>query len=452
MERKKRRHGGHIKRIGAAALAALAVFSASVWDTGGTAEAGGAGTKDSPRLTVGIAGYGDLSGEEKAERADLKVTVDLYLVAAAVEVPGYDDYDWEVTEGYKDHREPGEALSFGEKFRNALAPPEKPDGSAGSTANADWRALADEAAGIALGAAAGTGENGEKRFVFDGSGKAASYTVELNSDNGFRSSDLEGASAPGQDFVPEKGIYLLVPHGSGLEPEAYAVCAEDDTGTVRIAGMARAGGKVYRYLPELVSVPAPDAVGKGWVYDTAAELKYETEEEYVSLEIVKNVRIPEDAEGGEDHFVYRIEAEYNGRNVYSDVVELTLPAGETSVSSESLPPYRDGKRPLHKIAPAGSKITVTEVYTGTSYTYAGASAEGGAPYETLEDGIRITSAAPDGKEGDAAGQDGKIIPGNRVAFTNTCTGSSRSSDAAENRFVYEGEGWEWQNNPDGSRK
>lgn len=407
MERKRRRPEGRIKRITAAVLAAAVLVGAPVWSAV-RAEADNEGTKDKPRLTVSIQRYDSDDEAAAVAREDLSVTVDLYQIAAATDMAGYDAYNWTATEEFG-------GLDLNTALNNNSDQVYTFEN--GSTTNADYRALANEAAKIALGV---TGDVKAGQAVTVGAHKTVSYTVELNAENGFRN------AVPESDAVLNKGIYLLVPHGTNLtDASQYTVCVKDG----EIATVAYAGGNVYRYLPELVSVPAPNETRNGWVYDVEAALKTEVSEQYVSLEIVKNVAAPEGEERltGEDHFVYQIEAEYNGKKVYSNVVELTLPAGASSVSSESLPVYSDGKRPLHNIVPAGAKITVTEVYTGASYELAGAGS------------AVIESAQTDAEDGS---------PVNRAEFTNRYTGTDRNGGSVENRFVYnkaETEGkWNWE--------
>lgn len=410
MERKKRRSEGRIKRITAVVLTAAVLAGAPMWSAV-RAEADNEGTKDNPKLTVSIQGY-DSSNVAAAARENLYVTVDLYKIADATEMDGYDAYDWTATQEFG-----GLSVALGTALNNNSNQVYTFENN--RTTNADFRALANEAVKTALGV---TGDVKAGLAVTTGAHKTVSCTVELNAENGFRK------AVPESNAVLNKGIYLLVPHGTNLtDASQYTVCVKDD----EIATVAYAGGNVYRYLPELVAVPAPNEMKNGWVYDVEAALKTEVSERYVSLEIVKNVTVPEDAERltGEDHFVYQIEAEYNGKKVYSNVVELTLPAGASSVSSESLPVYSDGKRPLHNIVPAGAKITVTEVYTGASYELAGAGS------------AVIESAQTDAEDGS---------PVNRVEFTNRYTGTDRNGGSVENRFVYnkaetETEGkWNWE--------
>ena len=108
-----------------------------------------------------------------------------------------------------------------------------------------------------------------------------------------------------------------------------------------------------------------------------------------------------------------MEAVLNGQNVYSDTVTLTFTeAGSKSYVIEGIP--------------AGAQVTVTEIYTGTTYTL----------------------VAPEGTDGT---QNTVIQAGSTssVSFTNDYTPTDKGGGAVINQFRYEdGEGWGWTKIPD----
>lgn len=184
------------------------------------------------------------------------------------------------------------------------------------------------------------------------------------------------------------GLYLLIVHGEGLSADEYFKTLEEnvtdeDLGIEKTAGslVTVAYSDVYEYsfLPELVALPnkytasgqaplPPGQLGNSaadngaWVYDYEVYLKPGREHRFGSLEIVKDLRsyATWDYTVEEATFVFQIEAVRDGKVVYSDVESLTFTRAEE-------------KRILieNKI-PAGATVTVTEVYSGSSYTVEGA--------------------------------------------------------------------------------
>ena len=104
-----------------------------------------------------------------------------------------------------------------------------------------------------------------------------------------------------------------------------------------------------KIVEEQQIVPA----ASGEVYDVTAGLKPGQEDRYGDLEIDKTL-ISYNASLGEATFVFSIEAEKDGKIVYSDVVSVVFDGtGTKSIVIRNLP--------------AGAKVTVTEVYSGASY-------------------------------------------------------------------------------------
>lgn len=128
---------------------------------------------------------------------------------------------------------------------------------------------------------------------------------------------------------------------------------------------------LYTFLPYLVSVPdnafgrASDsnAASDDWNYNVAVDLKPERDERYLDLEIDKTL-VGYQPGSGEAAFVFEITAvkgtDENGdpKVVYNDVVGLEF-KGDGS------------KRVRVTNIPAGSEVTITELYTGAVYKLKG---------------------------------------------------------------------------------
>jgi hypothetical protein len=118
----------------------------------------------------------------------------------------------------------------------------------------------------------------------------------------------------------------------------------------------------YSFTPYLVALPNNyyDTTGSDdWVYEDRSEitLKAEENDRYGDLVIQKTLPVM-NASLGNASFVFQIEAVKEGEKVYSDVVAMTFDqAGTDSITVEKIP--------------AGAQVTVTEVYSGASYTASG---------------------------------------------------------------------------------
>lgn len=166
----------------------------------------------------------------------------------------------------------------------------------------------------------------------------------------------------------------------------------------------------YKFTPYLISLPnnVYRQTGSGedaWIYDAEAGLKPERSERYGSLKIVKTLT-NFDTTKGRQTFVFQVDGSKDGDLVYSNVVSIDFDGSEL--------PTREAV--LDKI-PVGCDITVTEVYSGASYT---------------------------------ATSDAVVSPGVIVAdevleadFTNTTTGDRKGGFGTCNKFEYSKENQEW---------
>lgn len=308
-------------------------------------------------LTIAPGG-GELSAD--LEKAD--VVVDIYKVADAVAIEGQDSYTFEFLKGY-------EALE--ESYKK------NPD-------NAAWRRMAQTAAKYAL-------QSGEPLRK----GNPVNKKVE----------DLSC------------GLYLLIARGADIKD--YQTTVKNEDGTEDIVTIARSGSNSYTFAPELIALPSRQITDENgnvinttggnspWIYDMEATLKPSKEERLGSLEIVKNLltySVDDPAV-----FVFQVEAELDGKIVYSDIVTMTFTeAGQKKVLLEN------------KI-PVGAQVKVTEVYSGASY--------------------KITSA----KEQSVTIEAEKVV---QVEFTNDHEPTNHGGGGVNNHFTYDAEnGWQLEKQP-----
>ncbi len=174
----------------------------------------------------------------------------------------------------------------------------------------------------------------------------------------------------------------------------------------------------YTFLPYLVSLPnnsydaaMPDSVDE-WEYDAAVGLKPRQNLLYGSLRLRKTLNTYNEALG-EAMFVFRVEARkdlnHDGEKevVYSNVVGLEFDASGS-------------KEAVIEHIPAGSEVTVEEIYSGSAYTV-----EGSAVKE-----VTVWAKGSNG-EGDMA----------TVEFTNDYDNRITYGTGAVNHFTHDGNGW-----------
>lgn len=166
----------------------------------------------------------------------------------------------------------------------------------------------------------------------------------------------------------------------------------------------------YDFTPYLVSLPnnyyskeKPD----DWVYDVTTGMKPQQTQRYGDLKIVKDLT-EYNASLKDALFVFQVEGTRNGEQVYSDVVSIKFnQAGEKSV--------------LVKHLPAGTEVTVTEVYAGGSY-----SNTSGETQETVIDAEGVTDHPAS------------------VSFTNTYNGKLIPGTGIVNHIEIENGNWDWK--------
>lgn len=232
-------------------------------------------------LTVNAAG-----GELAEDAAKANVVIDLYKVADAKPVSGYDTYTYEFLGDYA-------GLSL-------AADPDE----------AGWKALAQKAAQIAL--------DGQKPQV-------------------------EGV--PAGEAIQDLGcgLYLIIARGKDLADYTMTITGED--GKESIATIAQSGEYTYEFSPSLVSLPGKEAdedgsvntAGPGdWLYDFTVTMKPTQAIRFGSLEIVKTLSSYETKDPAT--FVFDVVARLGDQVVYSNVVSLSFTeAGQKSTLIEKLP-------------------------------------------------------------------------------------------------------------------
>ncbi len=317
------------------------------------------------------------------EKAGLVVS--LYRVAEAIKTPGYDTYHYEFLEPYQ-------TLSAGKDITTE-----------------GWKELAEEAARIAVV---------EEKGI-----ETAHASIMEAGRNSFQMLDT--------------GLYLMVAHGnSNLKDEAgnpiywkelkIGEGEDEETNLVTIANSDR---YTYLFTPQLFSIPMRgNGDGSGtlnvwetdengtplymtsdrgpWVYNLNVYLKPDREDRYGSLQIIKTLSQYETEAGiakpEPTTFVFEITATLDGETVFHTFESISFTAGGTeSVTIDHIPATAD--------------VTVTEVYTGSSYEISG---------PAVRDGITITA------------DDVADAP-----FTNVYNGDRKKGYGIKNQFDFNGDTW-----------
>lgn len=171
----------------------------------------------------------------------------------------------------------------------------------------------------------------------------------------------------------------------------------------------------YDFSPYLVSLPnnyySSENPDDTWVYDVTTGMKPQQTQRYGDLEIVKDLTAY-NASLQDALFVFQVEGTRNGENVYSDVVTIKFnEAGK--------------KTALVKHLPAGTQVTVTEIYAGGSYE------------NTSGDTQTATIVAE--------GEDDNPVS---VSFTNTYDGHLIPGTGIVNHFENKDGEWSWDQQDD----
>lgn len=210
-------------------------------------------------------------------------------------------------------------------------------------------------------------------------------------------------------IAPTADIKVTKPEGAA---ESTGVIRDLETGMYLVqAETVQTSEYTYDFTPYLVSLPnnyySKENPDDTWVYDVTTGMKPQQTQRYGDLEIFKDLT-EYNASLKDALFVFQVEGTRHGEKVYSDVVSIKFnQAGEKSV--------------LVKDLPAGTKVTVKEVYAGGSY-----SNTSGDTQETVivADGVTDHPAS--------------------VSFTNTYNGKLIPGTGIVNHIEIENGKWDWK--------
>ena len=213
-------------------------------------------------------------------------------------------------------------------------------------------------------------------------------------------------------IAPTADVKVTKPAGA---PESTGVINDLETGMYLVqAETVQTSEYTYDFTPYLVSLPNnyySKEKDDTWVYDVTTGMKPQQTQRYGDLEIFKDLT-EYNASLKDALFVFQVEGTRNGEKVYSDVVSIKFnQAGKKSV--------------LVKHLPAGTKVTVKEVYAGGSY-----SNTSGDTQETVivAEGVTDNPAS--------------------VSFTNTYNGKLIPGTGIVNHFENKDGEWSWEQQTD----
>lgn len=342
--------------------------------------------------TLNISVPADLMANQKywEDMNTAGMVVDLYKVADAEKVAGYDTYSLKPEEGY------------GSLQISKYSDLQEMDAAA-------WDDMAQQAARVAL-----------------------------DEDNPTESNWSCSVTDKGASFADlDPGLYLAVTRGGDLQFPAYTKEVdwevkegEGDTATVttvkRFATIANSARYEYSFLPQLIALPTKAANENGeistanrgpWLYSMSTFLKSGRTDRYGSLRIIKTLSEFESEAGiakpEPTTFVFEIMATLpTGENdsagnpireqVFHTFESISFTAGGTeSVTIDHIPATAD--------------VTVKEVYSGSSYEVSGSD---------VQDGITITA------------DDVVDAP-----FTNVYNENRKKGYGIKNQFDFNGDTW-----------
>lgn len=162
--------------------------------------------------------------------------------------------------------------------------------------------------------------------------------------------------------------------GNDAPAPTYTITAnKTENGLSNATASIDGGAGIYLYVPRktyddineytftsyIIYAPTSEYIMSGtgsdeWNYDVSFALKAEATPRYGSIKINKTLNTFNSSLGTAG-FVFDVEATRNGKNVFSNVYTMSFDSATTqSITVEKIP--------------AGSTVTVTEVYSGASYT------------------------------------------------------------------------------------
>lgn len=212
---------------------------------------------------------------------------------------------------------------------------------------------------------------------------------------------------------PTEKVKVTKPEGA---TKSTGVITDLETGMYLVqAETVQSNEYTYDFTPYLVSLPnnyySKENSDDTWVYDVTTGMKPQQTQRYGDLEIVKDLT-EYNASLKDALFVFQVEGTRHNKQVYSDVVSIKFnQAGEKSV--------------LVKHLPAGTVVTVKEVYAGGSYS------------NTSGDTQEAVIAAEGSTDNPAS-----------VSFTNTYNGKLIPGTGIVNHFENKDGEWSWEQQTD----
>lgn len=211
--------------------------------------------------------------------------------------------------------------------------------------------------------------------AYEGLGLETAFTAEAEEATFYWSSFWNGVAKDAADIVTGETAENETENTTAISPD-YSFTLKNTGAQESIAqGMylvmvddVSANGSDYTFSPILVCLPtnpylmnvSEDVADDAYWYEVTATLKPELDLEYGSLEIVKTLT-SYNTSLKDVTFVFLIEAtDESGNVIYSNVASTTHSAAGT-------------KSAIVEEVPIGVDITVTEVYSGASYTVSGES-------------------------------------------------------------------------------
>lgn len=363
---------------------------------------------------------------DEADRASLEedLQVDLYKIAGAVQVDGYDIYAFVLNDQLPTEVQDG-IRTFLEGQDSWVV-----DTTGGVTT---FRYVPDRSSGMIL-------DDGSMAEL----SKLAAELIFAN-DNTYTEVN---AALFGTEHPVDFGLYLAMPHSSSLTKDQYQVKVpiKDQSYGYNPATLAIAPNHSYTFAPQLISVPSLGGLIAGAAADTAADAptawdytveavaKPEEQPRYASLSLSKTLN----SFNGPANFVFEITAVQNGEIVFEKQAAFNF----TQTGTQTV--QVDGR------IPAGSTVTVEELYSGATYSFKAYEVTN-APWSTNGDKLVIESI-PAGNvvvapwdEDDRTADRMTIEAGVVVAAnaTNEPNNSSNNGNGVVNRFDKRTGGTDW---------
>jgi len=263
-----------------------------------------------------------VEGPDGTDELHEKIVIDLYKIATAIPVSGYDTYTYDFDPAFGDITIDGISMSSLSSGTISLQ-------------GDQWEVLAQEAAKIVQAGAAGSTQ------VTNGAAAGETVTNQI------------------------AGLYLIIARGKDLDD--YWTYETDDTGVENLVSFGDSDGYTYLFSPGLISLPTKQAIDMDgvsvvstaaengdWIYNAEVYLKYSKKELYGGIKIVKSI---DDFKGNEEvSFVFRVTATIPDDPEYDFKDTVTVAFTSAGTTTAVLDHIR-----------AGAVVEVTEVYPGLKY-------------------------------------------------------------------------------------